>query len=307
MKKVIALLAEASGLPKTSLASCVNDDGSFNEDEYTKVEAKLRQGFEAKLNTAKEEAASEAVKAAEGKGTFDDGFKKGEAKAHDKQEKRLRELFGVEEKLSGEDLLKEIAANKDKAPKDITKDQVERLPWYQELMEKRDKEHKEELKKIKEEFDGHKAQVSKKERMDAMWAKAQPIIEELNLNFSPDPQRKAAQLQRMRRDLEANDYDIQEDRILVLKDGKVIKDKLDNTVPFAEHVSSTVTSWLDPKESKDRSSAGAKTDKGGDDKKSKGWTKDLPKTDEQYQQLLADDSIPMEERAALMEAYNGKE
>ncbi|MCB0771718.1 MAG: hypothetical protein KDC00_15065 [Flavobacteriales bacterium] len=284
----------------------MNGDGSFNKDEFDKVESKLRQGIETKLDKAKEEAATEARKEAEGKGTFDDGFKKGEAKAYTKQEKALREKFGIEDKLSGEDLLNEIAASKDKASKDITKDQVERLPWFQELMEQRDKAHKDELKKVKDEFDGHKAQVSKKERMDAMWKKALPVIEELNLNFSPDPQRKAAQLERMRRDLEANDYDVQDDRILVLKDGKVIKDKLDNTVPFADHVTSTVTSWLDPKESKDRSSAGAKNDdgKGG---KSKGWTKEMPKNDEQYQAYLLDESIPIEERSALRDAYKNKE
>lgn len=307
MKKVIALLAEASGLPKSSLAGCVNTDGTFNEEEFDKVSTGIRNGIEAKLDKAKDEATIEATKAAEGKGTFDDGFKKGEAKAHDKQEKRLREVFGVEEKLSGEELIKEIAANKDKASKDITKDQVERLPWFQELQEKKDKEHKEEIAKVKKEFDDHKSTVSKKERQDKMWEKALPIIEELNLNFSPDPQRKAAQLQRMRRDLEADDYDVNDDRILVLKDGKVAKDKLENTIPFADHVTQTVTSWLDPKESKERSSAGAKTDKEGKEQKSKGWTKEMPKNDDQYAATLADESIPLEERSALMEAWNSKE
>lgn len=302
MKKLIALLEAASGLPKTALAACVNADGSFNEEEFGKTESKIREGIEAKLNKAREEATTEAEKAAGEKGTFDDGFKKGEAKAHDRNEKRLRELFGVEEKLGGEDLLKAIAANKDKAPKEITKDVVERQPWYQELMEAKEKAHKEEIAKVKGEHETFKKDVDRKDRISKMRERATPLIEELNLNLSKDPQRRAAQLANIFEKLEANDYDIQGDRILVLKEGKVMKDALDNSIVFKDHITSVATSLYDPLESKERDSAGAKNDNKDANKQKAAWTKDMPKTDEEYQAILANDDIPIAERQALMDA-----
>ena len=304
MKKVIALLAAASGLPKTALASCVNDDGSFNEEEYAKHEPKISQGIEAKLAQAKEEAAKEAEKAFEGKGTFDDGFKKGEAKAHEKVEKRLRESFKVTEKLSGEELLEHIAANKDKAPKEITQDTVERQPWYQALMEKKEKDHKEEIEKVKQEHEKFKGEVSRKDRMAQVNKLVMPLIEELNLNLSKDPQRRQSQIDTILEKIHATDYDIQDERVLVLKDGKVMKDKLDNSVPFKDHITSIATSLYDPLESKERESSGVKQPpKEGE--KSKGWKGEVPKTKEEIEKALVNPDIPPEERMSLLQEIKG--
>ena len=303
MKKLIALLAAASGLPQTALASCVNDDGSFNTEEWSKVESKIKDGIEAKLENARKEAAEEAAKANDVKGTFDDGFKKGEAKVAERIEKRLREAFGVEEKLSGDELFKAIAANKDKPQKEITQDQVERLPWYQEHEEKRAKAHKEEIAKLKGEYEEFKKSVDRKDRMAKVNKLADPIIESLNLNLSKDPERRAKQIEAIREKIHATDYDIQDERVLVLKDGKVLKDKMDNSIVFKDHITAIATDLYDPLESKERESTGVKTPaKEGDGKKS-AWTREMPKNDEQYQAALLDPSISVDERAALMEAY----
>lgn len=304
MKKVIALLAAASGLPKTALASCVNDDGSFNEEEFNKQEAKIQEGIEAKLKTAKDEAAKDALKGDVGRDFFNDAFKKGEAKAHERNEKRLREHFGVEDgSLSGDDLLKAIAASKGQASDKITQDQVERLPWYQALVEKRDKEHKAEIAKMKEEHEGFKKGVARKDTLAEMRRKATPIIEELNLALSKDPARKASQLDAIWERLEANDYDIQEDRVLVLKDGKVMKDKMENSIAFRDHVTGIATALYDPMESKERGSAGVKNEDKGKGGKAK-WTREMPKNEEEAQRVLMDQTIPLEERQALREALN---
>jgi hypothetical protein len=305
MKKLIALLEAASGLPKTALASCVNDDGSFNTEEYAKIESKIKEGIETKLENARKEAAKEATEANDGKGSFDDGFKRGEAKVSERFEKKLRDAFGVEEKLSGDELIKTIAANKDKAPKEITKDAVERMPWYQEEQETKEKAHKEELKKIKQEHEDFKGQVSRKERLSEMRRRATPLIEELNLNLSSDPARRQAQLEVIWEKLEAHDYDINDDRVMVLKDGKVLKDKMDNTIKFDEFVTGTATKFYDPKESKERESPGVKTPpKEGE--KSKGWKGEVPKTKEDIERALVNDELPAEERMALLETLKGQ-
>jgi hypothetical protein len=302
--KLISLLSEASGL--TSLASCVNDDGSLKLDELEKQFDAIRTGIEGKLTKAKEEATEAAAEANKGK-TFEDGRTNGQSEATRKMEKRIREQFAIEDQtLSGDKLFEEVAARKEKPTKEITKDQVERLPWYQKLMEDKENAHKEELGKVKGEFDEHKTAVSKKERMSQMRAKAMPFIEELNLNFSADPQRKAAQIDLLFQKLEADDYDFQDDgkRILVLRDGKVLKDKLDNTIGFKEHITGTATTWFDPKESKERGSAGLKKEEGdGEKKEKKTWTREMPKSQAEFEKLIVDTSIPVAEREALMIAY----
>jgi hypothetical protein len=302
--KLISLLSEASGL--TSLTSCVNEDGSLKLDELEKQFDAIRAGFAAKLTKAKEEATEAAAEAAKGK-TFEDGRTNGLSEATRKIEKRIREHFAIEDQtLSGDKLFEEVAARKEKPTKEITKDQVERLPWYQKLMEDKEKLHKDEVEKVKGEFEAHKSEVSKKDRMAQMRAKAMPLIEELNLNFSADPQRKAAQLDLLFQKLEADDYDFQDGRTLVLRDGKVLKDKLDNTIAFKEHITSTATTWFDPKESKDRDSSGVKKTEGdGQNKDKKTWTREVPKTEAEFANAIVDTSIPVEEREALMASWKG--
>lgn len=302
LKKLIALLEEASGLPKSALASFVKEDGTVNTEAITDDKLKeVREAFAAKVKTVGEDAVSKAQL------TFDNGYKKAQGEVLDKYEDQLRAEVGIEEKVRGKQL-SELLKAKLQAPKteDLDKNAIEKNKFHLDEIERVTREYQAKLKAENEKYANFEAQVNEEKTFDKVWQAALPIIEESNPAFNTDSESvKAFQWNAIKEGIR-NDrrFEVQGDRIVVLdKDGKVMKNEVGNPIDFKSLVIETVSTRVGTLKSERRESAGAKAGEKTNGAAYKG--KPITNEDELIA-VLSDPKLSYEEKQAAQEQYQAK-
>ena len=100
--------------------------------------------------------------------------------------------------------------------------------------------------------------------------------------------------------LKGYEYDLQGDKIIVLKDGKVVEDGHGNRVPFEKLVKQEAERYYDFHVADPRQ---APANKNGTPP-AKTFDFDVPKTEQQYAEMISDSKRPVDERMAIKEAWN---
>lgn len=303
LKDIIALMGEASGLPKDALASFVKEDGSINEEAVPGLLKQVREGFSAKLKTAGEEAVSKAQL------TFDNGYKKAQGEVLDKYEDGLRAELGIDGKLRGKELLAAIKATKGGASTGtITKDEIEKHPFYLDTLENLKKEHGEALKALQGDFEKFKTGVEQEKVHAEVWNRALPIIDESKPAYSEAAAVKEFQMKAIREGiLGDHNFEIQGDRIVVLdKDGKLAKDNLGNATQFNDLVVGAVSTRVGTMASDKRESAGVKNGQKTPPKEG-AWKHGVPKDQAELNKILTSREYSTEEKTAAQEAFKSSQ
>lgn len=225
---------------------------------------------------------------------FDDGFKKGQSQSLGNLEKSIKETFEFQSEKTGLDLVKSLLeahksnGNGNAEPQEVTPELIRKSKPFIDEQEK----WKAQLSKANEEWEAKISQQKTAFDTEKVFGKvkdrASSVIDNLNPIFSADPVKARKQRSVIIDKLKGYQFDIQEDRTVVLTtDGTVLNDAHEQRVEFEDLVREITTSYYDLPMAQPRGSAGGN---GQPTPVDVGSTKKydfvVPKTSEEYMSAM---------------------
>ena len=298
MKTIITgLLSKAYNFDNGKIAELFKDgETELSEDQQKEILQKLLDEDAKRVEAIK--------KSVDTKPAFQDGFKKAQGEILTKFEKDLKEKFGLESDKMGLELVEELVSKKSEGGQggDLTEDAIKRSKVFQDMesnLKKQVTTVKTEYEtKINEIQDGYKAEQT----FSNVSQKALQIFNGLNPIL---PQNKTVadnQVKFFVNTLKDFKFDVQDERIVVMdKDGKVIEDGHGNSRSFEDIVKETASGLFEFKANNGGSGSG----NGGQGQGGSGssFAGNVPKTFEELEKVMGDNSISIEDRSNIMAEY----
>ena len=297
MKTIITgLLSKAYNYDNGKIAELFKDgETELSEQQQTEILNKILEIDAQRVENIK--------KSVDKKDAFQDGFKKAKSEVLTDFEKGLKEKFGVESDKTGLELVEELVSKKSEGGQgDLTEDVIKRSKVFQDMesnLKKQVTTVKTEYEtKINEIQDGYKAEKT----FSNVSQKALQIFNGLNPIL---PQNKTVadnQVKFFVNTLKDFKFDVQDERIVVMdKDGKVIEDGHGNSRSFEDIVKETASGLFEFKANNGGSGSG----NGGQGQGGSGssYAGNVPKTFEELEKVMGDNSISIEDRSNIMAEY----
>ena len=298
MKTIITgLLSKAYNFDNGKIAELFKDgETELSEEQQTEILNKILEIDAQRVENIK--------KSVDKKDAFQDGFKKAKSEVLTDFEKGLKEKFGIESDKTGLELIEEVVSKKSEGGQggDVTEDAIKRSKVFQDMesnLKKQITTVKTEYEtKINEIQDGYKAEQT----FSNVSQKALQIFNGLNPIL---PQNKTVadnQVKFFVNTLKDFKFDVQDERIVVMdKDGKVIEDGHGNSRSFEDIVKETASGLFEFKANNGGSGSG----NGGQGQGGSGssYAGNVPKTFEELEKVMGDNSISIEDRSNIMAEY----
>lgn len=298
MKTIITgLLSKAYNYDNGKIAELFKDgETELSEEQQTEILNKILEIDAQRVENIK--------KSVDKKDAFQDGFKKAKSEVLTDFEKGLKEKFGIESDKTGLELIEEVVSKKSEGGQggDVTEDAIKRSKVFQDMesnLKKQVTTVKTEYEtKINEIQDGYKAEQT----FSNVSQKALQIFNGLNPIL---PQNKTVadnQVKFFVNTLKDFKFDVQDERIVVMdKDGKVIEDGHGNSRSFEDIVKETASGLFEFKANNGGSGSG----NGGQGQGGSGssYAGNVPKTFEELEKVMSDNSISIEDRSNIMAEY----
>ena len=298
MKTIITgLLSKAYNFDNGKIAELFKDgETELSEQQQTEILNKILEIDAQRVENIK--------KSVDKKDAFQDGFKKAKSEVLTDFEKGLKEKFGVESDKTGLELIEEVVSKKSEGGQggDVTEDAIKRSKVFQDMesnLKKQITTVKNEYEtKINEIQDGYKAEQT----FSNVSQKALQIFNGLNPIL---PQNKTVadnQVKFFVNTLKDFKFDVQDERIVVMdKDGKVLEDGHGNSRSFEDIVKETASGLFEFRANNGGSGSG----NGGQGQGGSGssYAGNVPKTFEELEKVMGDNSISIEDRSNIMAEY----
>ena len=298
MKTIITgLLSKAYNFDNGKIAELFKDgETELSEEKQTEILNKILEIDAQRVENIK--------KSVDKKDAFQDGFKKAKSEVLTDFEKGLKEKFGIESDKTGLELIEEVVSKKSEGGQggDVTEDAIKRSKVFQDMesnLKKQVTTVKTEYEtKINEIQDGYKAEKT----FSNVSQKALQIFNGLNPIL---PQNKTVadnQVKFFVNTLKDFKFDVQDERIVVMdKDGKVLEDGHGNSRSFEDIVKETASGLFEFKANNGGSGSG----NGGQGQGGSGssYAGNVPKTFEELEKVMGDNSISIEDRSNIMAEY----
>jgi hypothetical protein len=299
-KLLRALLGKGYKMPKTEIDKLLSEETTDEDGETQVIEGD--QARIGKLTTPKKGE------------TFQDGYAKAKKEVLTDFEKTLREVYEVDSDATGNELIDAIIAAKAKpGAKEVTEDDVKKHPVYQNA----EKAHKAALKQVQTEWETklteRENQYKKGETFNTVASKALAKLTGMN-PVLPANAKVAANIQRSFLDgLKQFDYEVQGDRIVVMKDGKVVDDGHGHSLEFDKLIEDHASGFYEFRQNnggsnggngKNEGSGGAGGNGGGAPAYPAGIQK--PKTFEEVMVIVNNTSIPVADRQTVMNVWEAE-
>lgn len=250
-KKIITgFLSRAYKLDDGKLAELLKDgeDGITEDDAITA----LLELDSTRVATIK--------KATDTTGKFQEGYAKAKKEERENFEKEIRERFGIESDTTGVDLIDEIVTAKaEKGGKkgEVTEDDVKKHPVYQTL----ETRYKKDIKAKDDEWQAKLTEVETKYKSENTFStvksKALTLLDGLKPVLPGNPEIASNQKQWFIGALKDYQFEIQDgDRVVVMKDGKVVEDGHGNSLDFTDLVKTTASKFFEFQKNNGGSNAG---------------------------------------------------
>lgn len=246
--------------------------------------------------------------------TFQDGYKKGKSEVLSEFEKELKEKFDIESDAQGLELVDAVVATKVKAgkPKDLTDDDIKRHPVYQTLEKVSKKTLADKETEFTTKLTEQEKNFKKSQDFQTVGEKALTVLDSLNPVYSTNPKVAATQRKTFLDQFRGFEFEIQGDRILVSKDGKLLEDGHGHSMDFDALVKQNAGDYFDFKANNGGKNAG---NGGADDGKGNGTppaggtpakgypTGFIPKTFTEVAAFANDSTKPIAERQAVADTW----
>lgn len=292
-KELLAgFLSSTLKLDEAGVASLYNEDGTVKDDALTSLLAKDSD----RVKNLKPDT----------KKIADDQYKRGVREAMEKFESELKDKTGFDSELKGIELVLAYAETKTTSTADVTDEAVKKSPLFISTVDKLKKEKNEAVKKSENELADFKKSLSVKETFSKISAKAQEIFTGLKPILSKDTAKAKIQIEDFVAKLNSFKYDIQGERIVVLKeDGSPHEDEHGHAIEFDKLVKQTAERYYDflPTDPTRKST------ENGKDKDGKPVVKKeikVPQNDKEYAAMLMDQKISVEDKTEIQKAYKQK-
>ena len=171
----------------------------------------------------------------DGKEKFQDGYKKGKEESLSKLEKQIKEKYGIQSEKLGVELVEEIITEKSK-PVETDEEIVKRSKTYQDLETRLKGELKTQKETYEQQIAGINSQTQREKTLSVANKKALDIFAGLEPVLPTSKQVADNQIGWFLKSMEEYDFDVQDDRIVVMKDGKVVQDGHGNSRTFDDIV-----------------------------------------------------------------------
>ena len=299
MKTIITgLLSKAYNYDNGKIAELFKDgETELSEEQQTEILNKILEIDAQRVENIK--------KSVDKKDAFQDGFKKAKSEVLTDFEKGLKEKFGIESDKTGLELVEEVVSKKSEGGQggDVTEDAIKRSKVFQDMesnLKKQITTVKTEYEtKINEIQDGYKAEQT----FSNVSQKALQIFNGLNPIL---PQNKTVadnQVKFFVNSLKDFKFDVQDERIVVMdKDGKVLEDGHGNSRSFEDIVKETASGLFEFKANNGGSGSGNGGQQGQGGSGSS-YAGNVPKTFEELEKVMGDNSISIEDRSNIMAEY----
>lgn len=190
---------------------------------------------------------------------FNKGFKKAEAKYKAEAENTIKGVLGVEIG-EGEELSDVVAKwhSENKKKSTFTDDDVKKHPLYRQL--EKERVPKEEHEKVLGEFEWYKQQAAKREVLAQVKPKVWSTVAAMNPKLPTDQSVAETYKTMFLNNFDSYDYQIENDDILILKEGKRVEDSFGNPLKFQDFVKSNATKYFEFQKQEPTGGAGNKND-----------------------------------------------
>lgn len=278
-------------MDEAGVASLFNEDGTIKDESLpTVLELDVKRITGLKPDTKK---------------FFDDGYKKASSEILTKRDKELQEKFGIKSDKLGVELVNEIISEQvKKAGGDLNDEAVKKHPLFISTVDKLTKEKEEAIAAEAGKLTQFQTELKRKETFNNVANKAMAIFNGLKPILSTDAAKAENQRALLTEKLGSYEYDIQGDKIIVLKDGKVLEDDHGNRIPFEAVVKKTAETYYDFQKTDPKSApANGKEKPSGTPVKS---TLEAPKSQQDFLNVISDSKIPVAERQAYDAEHSAK-
>lgn len=228
-------------------------------------------------------------------------YKRGQKEALTKMEKSLKEKYSVESDKEGVELVDSIITAKSK-PGKLSDDDVKKHPLYVSL--EKDRVPKEELEKMKKDFDDYKNNIEEKNILNNVKKYAGDYLDELKPIISENPivarNRREDYLSKFG-NYKYQDPEDLEKSLILKSDGSRLEDGHGNPIKLRELARQIAEVNYDFPKQDDKGNSG----EDGDKPKPAGSVT-VPKDNAEFLAAMSDETIDFETKTAIREAYNAK-
>lgn len=303
-KKIITgLLSKAHKLDDGKVAELLKDgEDGITEDAIITALLEIDSARVAKLKNS-----------ADTTGKFQEGYAKAKKEEREAFEKEIRERFKIESDAKGVDLIDEIVTVSTEGVKgkkgEVTEDDVKKHPVYQNL----EGRYKKDIKAKDEEWQSKLTEVETKYKAENTFGtvknKALAVLDGLKPVLPGTPEVAANQKQWFITALKDYEYDLQDDRVVVMKDGKVVEDGHGNSIGFDELVKTSAAKFFEFQQNNGGANAGNNNDggqggSGGGAAYPTGVKK--PTNMDELSAVLNDTNIKLADRQKIAEVYEAE-
>lgn len=296
---ITGLLSKAYKLDQGEIDALLQGDDTITEEQ---VITRLLERDANRVTALK--------KASDMTGKFQEGYAKAKKEERAAFERELKEKWEIDSELTGIDLIQHIlevkAPEAGKGKTALTDDDVKKHQAYQALEAK----YKKDLKAKDDDYTAKIEEInnkrSKEETFNTVKAKALTLLEGLNPILPGTPEVASNQKNWFISALQGMDYEIQGDRVVVMKDGKVVEDEHGNSVDFDSFVKSSAAKVFEFKKSNGGQNPkpggeGGQGGQGGDGAYPAGITK--PKTFEEFAGIMNNQSLSPADKQVVSETW----
>ena len=171
-----------------------------------------------------------------GEGKFQEGYKKAKSEVLTASETALKEFYGITSDKTGQELIDEIVRAKAAEAGATTEDAIKKTPTYQSLESKLKKELAD-IKAAKEnEIAEIKKTYQKEQTFSQVGTKAIDMLMSLKPILPTTPAVAETYKQDFLNELKQFEYEIQDGKTLVMKDGKLLQDPHGHTLSYEDHI-----------------------------------------------------------------------
>lgn len=291
------LLSKAYKMDDGKIAELLQDGENVNQDEVLN-----------KLLSFDSSRVENIQKNVDTSGKFQEGYAKAKKEERINFENEVKEKYGIESDKIGVELIDALIVDKlskVKTKGDLTDDDVKRHQVYQDLESryKTDLKNKDEewMSKVEEIQNNHKAEKV----FSIVKDKGLQMLDAMNPVLPQNGEVANNQKGWFLRALKDYDFDVQENnRVVVLKDGKVVTDNHGNSLDFQDLVKNTASQFFEFRQNNGGANSGNDNHGGGQSAGSgypSGITK--PKNLEELNTILRDTNIKLEDRQKVAEVF----
>lgn len=244
-------------------------------------------------------------------GKFQEGYAKAKKEERSAFERELKEKLEVDSDLTGIELVEYIVDTKAPAGKKgtFTEDDVKKHPVYQGLETKYKRDLKAKDEELTTKLNELNTKYNKENVFNTVKSKALNLLDGLNPILPGTPKVASKQKEWFLTALKDMDYEIQGDRIVVMKDGKVVEDEHGNSVDFETFVKSNASEFFEFKKNNGGGNPGQQGQQqqggqGGAGAYPANITK--PKTWEDVMNIVNDPKVSPADRMIVMDTFESE-